>query len=205
MQLPEQGLFIAGRRTDATSGETFETINPATGEVICQVQAAGPDDVDRAVASAREGFELWRDLSGAERGRILNRAVALLRRYNDDLARLEVADTGKPWQEAVAVDVLSGEFEAFDSDARPCPDGEGFDAGGISLEAVLASAALPTIFRAVRIGGRAYWDGLFSQNPPIKDFVAGERIRTADQKPDQIWVIQINPQGADVPTSPAAI
>jgi betaine-aldehyde dehydrogenase len=108
MQLPEQGLFIAGRRTDATSGETFETINPATGEVICHVQAAGPDDVDRAVASAREGFELWRDLSGAERGRILNRAVALLRLYNEDLARLEVADTGKPWQEAVAVDVLSG-------------------------------------------------------------------------------------------------
>ena len=108
MQLPEQGLFIAGRRTEATSGETFETINPATGAVICQVQHAGPDDVDRAVASAREGFESWRDLSGAERGRILNRAVALLRRYNEDLARLEVADTGKPWQEAVAVDVLSG-------------------------------------------------------------------------------------------------
>ncbi|HEY7584389.1 MAG TPA: betaine-aldehyde dehydrogenase [Acidimicrobiia bacterium] len=108
MQLPEQGLFIAGQRTDARSGETFETINPATGEVICQVQHAGPDDVDRAVASAREGFELWRELSGAERGRILNRAVALLRQYNEDLARLEVADTGKPWQEAVAVDVLSG-------------------------------------------------------------------------------------------------
>jgi betaine-aldehyde dehydrogenase len=108
MQLPDQGLFIAGQRTDARSGETFETINPATGEVICQVQHAGPDDVDRAVASAREGFELWRELSGAERGRILNRAVALLRQYNEDLARLEVADTGKPWQEAVAVDVLSG-------------------------------------------------------------------------------------------------
>lgn len=108
MQLPEQGLFIAGQRSDATSGETFETINPATGEVICQVQHAGPEDVDRAVASAREGFELWRELSGAERGRILNRAVALLRKYNEDLARLEVSDTGKPWQEAVAVDVLSG-------------------------------------------------------------------------------------------------
>ncbi|HJR87787.1 MAG TPA: betaine-aldehyde dehydrogenase [Acidimicrobiia bacterium] len=108
MQLPAQGLFIAGQRTDATSGETFETINPATGEVICQVQHASADDVDRAVASAREGFEVWRELSGAERGRILNRAVALLRKYNEDLARLEVADTGKPWQEAVAVDVLSG-------------------------------------------------------------------------------------------------
>ncbi|MGH8923155.1 MAG: betaine-aldehyde dehydrogenase [Acidimicrobiia bacterium] len=108
MQLPEQGLFIAGQRTDATSGETFDTINPATGQVICTVQHAGPKDVDRAVRSAREGFEVWREMSGAERGRILNRAVELLRRYNEDLARLEVADTGKPWQEAVAVDVLSG-------------------------------------------------------------------------------------------------
>ena len=108
MQLPEQGLFIAGRRTDATSGETFDTINPATGEMICRVQHAGPEDVDRAVASAREGFEVWREMSGAERGRILNRAVTLLRQHNEDLARLEVADTGKPWQEAVAVDILSG-------------------------------------------------------------------------------------------------
>ncbi|HEX2421507.1 MAG TPA: aldehyde dehydrogenase family protein, partial [Acidimicrobiia bacterium] len=108
MQLPEQGLFIAGQRTDATSGETFETINPATGEVICRVQHAGPEDVDRAVASAREGFEVWREMSGAERGRILNRAVALLRRHNEELARLEVADTGKPWQEAIAVDIHSG-------------------------------------------------------------------------------------------------
>lgn len=108
MHLPSQGLFIDGRRTDATSGETFDTINPATGEVICAVQHAGPDDVDRAVKSAHAGFLVWREVSGAERGRILNRAVGLLRKYNEDLARLEVADTGKPWQEAVAVDILSG-------------------------------------------------------------------------------------------------
>ncbi|MGI8517473.1 MAG: betaine-aldehyde dehydrogenase [Acidimicrobiia bacterium] len=106
--MPEQRLFIAGQRVDATSGETFETINPATGEVICVVQKAGPDDVDRAVKSAQEGFLNWRELRGAERGRVLNRAVSLLRKYNEDLARLEVLDTGKPWQEAVAVDVLSG-------------------------------------------------------------------------------------------------
>ncbi len=108
MALNEQKLFINGRLVDATSGETFDTINPATGEVICAVQHAGPDDVDRAVTSAREGFLVWREMTGAERGRILNRAVALLRKYNEDLARLEVLDTGKPWQEAVAVDILSG-------------------------------------------------------------------------------------------------
>ena len=108
MQLPEQKLYIDGRYEDATSGETFDTINPATGKVICSVQHAGPDDVNRAVKSAREGFEEWRSLSGAERGRILNRAARLLRERNEELARLEVLDTGKPFQEAVAVDVLSG-------------------------------------------------------------------------------------------------
>ena len=106
--MPEQKLYIGGKYQDATSGETFDTINPATGELITSVQHAGPDDVDRAVASAREGFEVWRQMSGAERGRILNRAAALLREKNDEIARLEVLDTGKPWQEAVAVDVLSG-------------------------------------------------------------------------------------------------
>jgi betaine-aldehyde dehydrogenase len=108
MQLPEQRLYIGGGYRAATSGETFDTINPATGEVLCSVQHAGPDDVDRAVKSARKGFEEWRALSGAERGRILNKAVAFLRARNEELARLEVLDTGKPFQEAVAVDVLSG-------------------------------------------------------------------------------------------------
>lgn len=108
MKLPEQKLYIGGRYEDATSGETFETINPATGQVITTVQHAGPDDVDRAVASARQGFETWRRMSGAERGRILNKAVSILRQRNEELARLEVLDTGKPLQEAIAVDVLSG-------------------------------------------------------------------------------------------------
>ena len=108
MQMPHQKLFIGGGYQDATSGETFETVNPATGKVIAHVQHAGPEDVDRAVGSARAGFEVWRAMSGAERGRVLNRAVALLRDRNEELARLEVLDTGKPLQEAIAVDVLSG-------------------------------------------------------------------------------------------------
>jgi NTE family protein len=104
-----------------------------------------------------------------------------------------------------AVEILSGEFETFDSDDRDGSGDSDFDSGGISLEAVLASAALPAIFRAVRIGERAYWDGLFSQNPPIRDFIAGSHVRTAAEKPDQIWVIQINPQTGDEPTTPYEI
>ena len=108
MTLETQQLYIDGGRVDATSGETFATINPATGEELCLVQHAGPGDVDRAVISSRRGFEVWRQMSGAERGRILNRAANLLRDNNEELARLEVLDTGKPLQEAIAVDVLSG-------------------------------------------------------------------------------------------------
>jgi betaine-aldehyde dehydrogenase len=108
MKLKEQKLYIDGAYVDARSGETFDTINPATGEVLATVQHAGPEDVNRAVVSSQAGFQAWREMSGAERGRILNRAVGLLRERNEELARLEVLDTGKPWQEAVAVDVLSG-------------------------------------------------------------------------------------------------
>lgn len=73
-----------------------------------------------------------------------------------------------------AVDVVHGSFRAFDSRR-----------GEISTLAILASAAIPTLFRSVRIGDGRYWDGLFSQNPPVG------ALQAAD--PDEIWVIQINP------------
>lgn len=106
--LPRQQLYIGGRRVDAVEGETFQTLNPATGEAICDVQIAGPEDVDRAVAAAEAGFRTWSAMTGAERGRVLMKAVALLRARNRALAELEVLDTGKPIQEAEAVDVASG-------------------------------------------------------------------------------------------------
>ncbi len=105
---PEQRLYIGGRYVDAKSGKAFETLNPATNEVICTVQEAGADDVDAAVAAAREGFAEWSRKSGAERGRILMEAVRLLRGRNDALAELEVLDTGKPIAEARAVDIATG-------------------------------------------------------------------------------------------------
>ncbi len=108
MRVPDQGLFIHGEFVDAASGEWFDTCNPATGDVLCRVQQAGDEDVDRAVSSARQGFAEWSAMTGAQRGRILNRAATLLRERNDELAHLEVLDTGKPIAEAKAVDVLSG-------------------------------------------------------------------------------------------------
>jgi betaine-aldehyde dehydrogenase len=106
--LPEQKLYIHGGYRDALSGLSFETVNPATGEVICRVQQASAEDVDAAVASAQEGFATWSAMGGTARGRVLNEAQRILRARNRELAELEVLDCGKPIQEAEVVDVLSG-------------------------------------------------------------------------------------------------
>ncbi|MGH8928041.1 MAG: betaine-aldehyde dehydrogenase [Acidimicrobiia bacterium] len=130
MTVPPQKLYIDGQYVDATSGETFDTINPATGQVLASVQHAGVEDVDRAVKSARAGFEVWREMRGAERARILRKAADLLRQRNEDLARLEVLDTGKPLQEAIAVDVLSGaDCLDYYAGLAPTIHGETFDLG----------------------------------------------------------------------------
>jgi len=66
---------------------------------------------------------------------------------------------------------------------------------------VLASAAYPLLYEAVEMNDHWHWDGLFSQNPPVKEFLTSER-----PKPDELWVIQIEPQTYDgVPTSLAEI
>ena len=123
-------LFIHGRHVDATSDETFPTLNPATGAVISSVQQASVADVDRAVQSATDGFHEWRAMSGAQRGRVLNLAVQMLRQRNDEIAALEVADTGKPISEAIAVDVASGAdcIEYF-AGAAATIHGDHFDLG----------------------------------------------------------------------------
>ena len=101
-------LYIGGRAVRATSGETFPTMNPATGATIALVDQSSSADIDVAVAAAQAGFETWRAMSGAARGRVLNEAVRILRSRNQELAELEVADTGKPIAEAASVDVASG-------------------------------------------------------------------------------------------------
>ena len=84
-----------------------------------------------------------------------------------------------------AVNVLNGAFTVFDSRQQA-------SAMGISLGALLASAAIPELFRAVPVGDGLYWDGLFSQNPPIRGFLSG--FACCADKPDEIWVIRINPE-----------
>ena len=100
--------FIGGRFVEAATGETFTTINPATGEVLAEVEIAGAAEVERAVEAARRAQPKWAAMTGAERGRILRRVADLLRSRNAELARLETLDTGKPIQETSVVDVVSG-------------------------------------------------------------------------------------------------
>ena len=78
-RMAEQQLYIHGGYTSATSGRTFETINPANGNVLATVQAAGREDVDRAVKSAQQGQKIWASMTAMERSRILRRAVDILR------------------------------------------------------------------------------------------------------------------------------
>ncbi|WP_373181814.1 betaine-aldehyde dehydrogenase [Halomonas campaniensis] len=101
-------LYINGREVDATAGETFEVVNPFDGSLLARVQQASAADVDAAVAAARRGQREWAAMSGMARGRILQRAVALLRERNDELAELETRNTGKPISETAAVDIVTG-------------------------------------------------------------------------------------------------
>ena len=86
----------------------FDTINPATGEVLASIRIDGEAEVNAAVAKAAAAQKQWGRLTGTERGRILRRAVDILRARNDELARIETLDTGKPIQETIVVDIVSG-------------------------------------------------------------------------------------------------
>lgn len=93
-----------------------------------------------------------------------------------------------------AVNILTGKLVKFNS--RDIP---------IRAEHILASCAVPNIFPAVEFDGGAYWDGLFSDNPPVNELIQA-RYMGAENLPNEIWVIKINPTGSDtVPVSPEAI
>jgi aldehyde dehydrogenase (NAD+) len=100
-------LLINGEWTDGS--KKFDTINPATGEVLTQIVKASADDVDRAVKAARHAFEdrtgPWRKMSASERGRLLWRLSDLVEKNIDELAELETLDNGKPIFESKFVDM----------------------------------------------------------------------------------------------------
>jgi betaine-aldehyde dehydrogenase len=105
----------ARTRSSPAAGERFASINPATGDVLGYVTAAGAAQVDSAVRAAEKAQAGWGTMTGTERGRVLRRAADILRSRNQELAELETRDTGKPIQETRLVDVSSGAdcFEYF--------------------------------------------------------------------------------------------
>jgi aldehyde dehydrogenase (NAD+) len=92
--------FIGGRWVDATSGETFESIVPATGEVLGTFPRSGAEDVDRAVAAAKQAFEEWRLVPAPERGTILLRFARVLEEEKGELTTLMTREMGKVLAEA---------------------------------------------------------------------------------------------------------
>jgi phenylacetaldehyde dehydrogenase len=101
----EHGLLVGGEEREARDGARFDVFNPATGEVLTTVPAAGADDVDDAVQAARAAYPAWRDLPPARRAELLWNLGTRISELTDELAQLEALDNGKPVSEAVVVDV----------------------------------------------------------------------------------------------------
>ncbi|HXZ32050.1 MAG TPA: aldehyde dehydrogenase family protein [Terriglobales bacterium] len=100
-------MLIGGKWVDAVSGKTFETYNPATGEILARVAEGDKADIDLAVKAARKAFESgpWPEMSPSERGRLLWKLAELIDQHSEELAQLETLDNGKPVFFSRVVDV----------------------------------------------------------------------------------------------------
>src|SRR4029077_13035817 len=92
-------MIIGGVQVDAADGQTFEVVNPATGEVIARAPLGGPEDVNRAVQAAAKAFDDpkgWATWSASKRGRTLAKFASIVRDHLEELAQLESRNVGKP-------------------------------------------------------------------------------------------------------------
>jgi aldehyde dehydrogenase (NAD+) len=106
-QVKDQPLFIGGKWLDSVSGKTFSTLNPATGEPICQVAEGDKADIDKAVMAARKAFTegAWARMNASDRGRLLNKLADLIEQNIEELAALETLDNGKPYRDSLTIDL----------------------------------------------------------------------------------------------------
>ena len=105
---PPRQLHYDGKPQVATAGYTFPSIDPSDESLIAHIHAASESDVDAAVNAAEKAFLSWSQTPPVIRARILHRAARLLRQRNDEIARAETRDTGKPFSETSVVDVVTG-------------------------------------------------------------------------------------------------
>jgi NTE family protein len=119
---------------------------------------------------------------------------ALIRRHLDFEALPSMVEADSPVLLLGAADVLEGTFKVFSSARQE-----------IKPEALLASAAIPTLFPATWVDGHAYWDGIFSANPPVVGFLR-KALMGKEALPDEIWIIQVNRSRHDsIPERPCEI
>lgn len=130
-QQPAASHFVDGKPLEDASGKVIEVIYPATGEVIATLHSATQDVVERALASALRAQKEWAAKSPTERGRVLRRAADIIRERNRELSEIETHDTGKPIQETIVADAMSGAdaLEYFGGIA-PTIGGETVELGG---------------------------------------------------------------------------
>jgi len=110
MTYPDTRLFIHGQWQDAADGRTIDVHNPATGQIIGRVAHASRADLDRALESTQKGFETWRDMTPAERSKIIRKAAGLMRERADDIARLLTLEQGKPLVESKGECMVAGDI-----------------------------------------------------------------------------------------------
>lgn len=107
-QYAPRQLYYNGSVQKATSSKTFQSIDPSTGTPLAEIHAASNRDVDAAISSATKAFKTWSTTPAVARARILLKAVQILRERNDEIAKVETQDTGKPFSETSTVDVVTG-------------------------------------------------------------------------------------------------
>ncbi|QQK77734.1 aldehyde dehydrogenase family protein [Salicibibacter cibarius] len=109
-----KGLYIDGKYVQSIHNSKFNVLNPATEEVISEVSEAQKDDIDKAVAAAKEAFNEgeWTNLEATERSRLIYKFADLLEEHREEIAQLESLDNGKPYQLALEDDV-DGTVEHF--------------------------------------------------------------------------------------------
>jgi NTE family protein len=174
------GLVKQGTKTAIQLLESFWEQNSATTywDGVLNSWVVGMANIQETFAVQQVSpyrFPSW----GQERLRSL---IASHVDFAEICALVEARGPSAPRLLISAVDVCCGEFKIFHGE---------YGNVQITSDAVLASAALPTLFRAVHIDGHMYWDGLLAQNPPVRNFLID---CTPDQKPDEIWLIQVNPK-----------
>ena len=106
-KIQQTDCFIGGKWVPSASGKTFDTIHPATEEVICKVAEGDKADIDAAVDAAREAFDNgpWRTMDARDRGALIYKLAELIEEEAEELAALETLDNGKPINDSRAADI----------------------------------------------------------------------------------------------------